>query len=167
VQPSPDGLAQAFILGRDFVGRDHVALALGDNVFFGHGLPEILRRAAEREAGATVFGYLVRDPERYGVVEFDAAGRAVSLEEKPKRPRSSYAVTGLYFYDNDVLDIAASLAPSPAANWRSPTSTCTTCAGTASPSNGSGAATPGSTRAPTSPCWRPRRSSRPSRSARA
>jgi glucose-1-phosphate thymidylyltransferase len=112
VQPSPDGLAQAFILGREFVGRDRVALALGDNIFFGHGLPEMLRRAAERESGATVFGYLVRDPERYGVVEFDAEGRAVSLEEKPRAPRSSYAVTGLYFYDNDVLDIAAALKPS-------------------------------------------------------
>ena len=113
VQPSPDGLAQAFILGRDFVGRDRVALALGDNIFFGHGLPEILRSAAERTTGATVFGYLVRDPERYGVVEFDADGRAISLEEKPRVPKSSYAVTGLYFYDNDVLDIAANLRPSP------------------------------------------------------
>jgi glucose-1-phosphate thymidylyltransferase len=113
VQPSPDGLAQAFILGRDFVGRDRVALALGDNIFYGHGLPEMLRRAADRTNGATVFGYLVRDPERYGVVEFDAEGRAVSLEEKPREPKSSYAVTGLYFYDNEVLDIAANLSPSP------------------------------------------------------
>jgi glucose-1-phosphate thymidylyltransferase len=113
VQPSPDGLAQAFILGRDFVGSDHVALALGDNIFFGNGLPDILRRAAERPAGATVFGYLVRDPERYGVVEFDERGKAISLEEKPARPRSPWAVTGLYFYDNDVLDIAAGLTPSP------------------------------------------------------
>jgi glucose-1-phosphate thymidylyltransferase len=112
VQPSPDGLAQAFILGRDFVGNDRVALALGDNIFFGHGLPEMLRRAAEQETGATVFGYLVRDPERYGVVEFDAEGRAISLEEKPRSPRSPYAVTGLYFYDNEVLDVAASLKPS-------------------------------------------------------
>jgi glucose-1-phosphate thymidylyltransferase len=112
VQPSPDGLAQAFILGRDFVGDDRVALALGDNIFFGHGLPEMLRRAAEKETGATVFGYLVRDPERYGVVEFDAEGRAISLEEKPRSPRSPYAVTGLYFYDNEVLDVAASLKPS-------------------------------------------------------
>ncbi len=113
VQPSPDGLAQAFILGRRFVGEDRVALALGDNIFFGHGFPEVLRAARERPAGATVFGYLVRDPERYGVVEFDAAGRAISIEEKPRHPRSSYAVTGLYFYDNRVLDIAASLRPSP------------------------------------------------------
>jgi glucose-1-phosphate thymidylyltransferase len=113
VQPSPDGLAQAFILGRQFVGRDRVALALGDNIFYGHGFPEVLRAAAGRETGATVFGYLVRDPWRYGVVEFDDQGRAISLEEKPTQPRSSYAVTGLYFYDNAVLDIAAGLAPSP------------------------------------------------------
>ena len=111
-QPRPEGLAQAFLIGRDFVGEDRVALALGDNVFFGHGLPELLCHAAQRETGATVFGYQVRDPERYGVVEFDPSGRAVSLEEKPKKPRSSWAVTGLYFYDNRVLDIAASLKPS-------------------------------------------------------
>jgi glucose-1-phosphate thymidylyltransferase len=112
VQPRPEGLAQAFILGREFVGSDRVALALGDNIFFGHGFPDVLRVASERTVGATVFGYPVSDPERYGVVEFDAEGRAVSLEEKPVRPRSSYAVTGLYFYDNRVLDVAASLAPS-------------------------------------------------------
>ncbi|MBA2353556.1 MAG: glucose-1-phosphate thymidylyltransferase RfbA [Acidobacteria bacterium] len=113
VQASPDGLAQAFIIGREFVGECPVALALGDNIFFGHGLPEVLQSAAARPAGATVFGYEVRDPERYGVVEFDGSGRAVSLEEKPARPRSNWAVTGLYFYDNDVLDIAATLEPSP------------------------------------------------------
>jgi len=112
-QPSPDGLAQAFILGREFIGGDRVALALGDNIFYGHGLPEILRRARERERGATVFGYLVSDPHRYGVVEFDDGDRVVSLEEKPVRPRSQYAVTGLYFYDNRVVDIAANLRPSP------------------------------------------------------
>jgi glucose-1-phosphate thymidylyltransferase len=111
-QPSPDGLAQAFIIGREFVGPDRVALALGDNLFYGAHFSDYLRRAAERETGATVFGYQVRDPERYGVVEFDASGRAVSLEEKPERPRSSFAVTGLYFYDNQVLDIAARLTPS-------------------------------------------------------
>jgi glucose-1-phosphate thymidylyltransferase len=112
VQPRPEGLAQAFILGRDFVGGDRVALALGDNIFFGHGFPDVLRAASGREHGATVFGYMVRDPERYGVVEFDARGRAVSIEEKPAQPRSSYAVTGLYFYDNRVLDVAAALRPS-------------------------------------------------------
>jgi glucose-1-phosphate thymidylyltransferase len=112
VQPRPEGLAQAFILGRSFVGSSRVALALGDNIFFGHGFPEVLRAASDRVDGATVFGYAVKDPERYGVVEFDAKGRAVSLEEKPRRARSSYAVTGLYFYDNQVLDIAAGLKPS-------------------------------------------------------
>src|SRR5580765_7579194 len=111
-QPSPDGLAQAFIIGRDFVGPDRVTLALGDNIFYGAHLSDYLRIASAREVGATVFGYQVRDPERYGVVEFDADGRAVSLEEKPAAPRSSYAVTGLYFYDNQVLDIAAGLKPS-------------------------------------------------------
>jgi glucose-1-phosphate thymidylyltransferase len=113
VQPSPDGLAQAFILGRDFVGADRVALALGDNLFFGQGFTDVLRRAASRPSGATIFGYPVRDPQRYGVVEFDDAGRAISIEEKPAQPRSSFAVTGLYFYDNAVLDIAAALEPSP------------------------------------------------------
>ncbi len=112
VQPSPDGLAQAFIIGRDFIGSERVALALGDNIFYGAHFSDSLRNAAAREHGATVFGYQVRDPERYGVVEFDGNGRAVSLEEKPQRPRSSYAVTGLYFYDNQVVDIAAGLKPS-------------------------------------------------------
>jgi glucose-1-phosphate thymidylyltransferase len=112
VQPSPDGIAQAFLIGREFIGRDRVALALGDNIFFGAGLPELLQAAAQRTRGATVFGYLVRDPERYGVVEFDAAGRATSLEEKPAHPRSPYAVTGLYFYDNEVVEIASGLVPS-------------------------------------------------------
>lgn len=112
VQPSPDGLAQAFIIGREFTGRDNVALVLGDNIFYGHGLPEDLKRASQRATGATVFAYQVRDPERYGVVEFDASGRAISLEEKPTEPRSNWAVTGLYFYDNRVLDIAAELRPS-------------------------------------------------------
>jgi glucose-1-phosphate thymidylyltransferase len=112
-QPRPEGLAQAFLIGRDFVGGDRVALALGDNVFYGHGFSEVLANAAARERGATVFGYRVHDPERYGVVEFDAAGRAVGIEEKPEKPRSHHAVTGLYFYDNRVLEIAAGLVPSP------------------------------------------------------
>ena len=112
VQPAPEGLAQAFILGRDFVGGDRCALALGDNLFFGQGFTEVLRHAAARTAGATIFAYPVREPERYGVVEFDDRGRAISIEEKPAHARSSFAVTGLYFYDNDVLDIAARLKPS-------------------------------------------------------
>jgi len=111
-QPSPDGIAQSFLIGRDFIGASPVALALGDNIFYGHGLPDFLRRASARTRGATVFGYFVRDPERYGVVEFDAQGRAVGLEEKPAQPRSSFAVTGLYFYDNRVVEIAAGLSPS-------------------------------------------------------
>jgi glucose-1-phosphate thymidylyltransferase len=112
-QPKPEGLAQAFVIGRDFVGGDRVALVLGDNIFYGHGLPNYLRSAAQRREGATVFAYQVRDPQRYGVVAFDASGTAVSLEEKPKQPKSNYAVTGLYFYDNSVLDVAAKLKPSP------------------------------------------------------
>jgi glucose-1-phosphate thymidylyltransferase len=111
-QPKPEGIAQAFIIGREFVGTDRVGLALGDNIFYGAHFSDYLRDAAARGRAATVFGYQVRDPERYGVVEFDANGRAVSLEEKPQKPRSSYAVTGLYFYDNQVLDIAAKLRPS-------------------------------------------------------
>jgi glucose-1-phosphate thymidylyltransferase len=112
VQPSPDGLAQAFIIGRQFVGSGSVALILGDNIFYGHGFGSALREAASREEGATVFGYYVRDPERYGVVQFEDGDRVVGLEEKPENPRSHYAVTGLYFYDNQVLDIAANLTPS-------------------------------------------------------
>jgi glucose-1-phosphate thymidylyltransferase len=111
-QPQPGGLAQAFIIGRRFVGPDPAALVLGDNLFYGHGLPEQLQKAAARITGATVFAYHVKDPQRYGVVQFDAAGLALDIEEKPRQPKSNYAVTGLYFYDNDVLDIAASLKPS-------------------------------------------------------
>jgi glucose-1-phosphate thymidylyltransferase len=113
VQPSPDGLAQAFLIGREFIGPGRVALALGDNIFYGAHFSDNLRSAVARESGATVFGYQVRDPERYGVVEFDGSGRVVGIEEKPAHPRSSYAVTGLYFYDNQVVDIAGGLRPSP------------------------------------------------------
>jgi glucose-1-phosphate thymidylyltransferase len=112
-QPRPEGLAQAFIIGRDFVGDDRVALALGDNIFYGHGMPESLASASQREHGATVFGYRVSDPERYGVVHFDEADRAIGIEEKPEKPKSNYAVTGLYFYDNRVIEIARNLKPSP------------------------------------------------------
>ena len=113
VQPYPGGLAQAFILGREFIGQDSVALVLGDNIFYGRGFRSILAHAANQTSGATVFAYQVRDPERYGVVDFDAEGKALHIEEKPKQPRSNYAVTGLYFYDNSVVDIAANLKPSP------------------------------------------------------
>ncbi len=111
-QPRPEGIAQAFQIGRDFVGSDRVALALGDNVFYGHGVPASLRNAVQRERGATVFGYWVKDPERYGVVEFDANHEVVGIEEKPEKPCSNYAITGIYFYDNRVLEIAAGLKPS-------------------------------------------------------
>ena len=113
VQPSPDGLAQAFLIGRAFLGNSPCALVLGDNIFYGESLGKLLKNAAAKRAGATVFAYRVHDPERYGVVEFDDEGRAISLEEKPQKPKSSYAVTGLYFYDNSVVEIAAGLKPSP------------------------------------------------------
>ena len=112
VQPSPDGIAQAFLIGREFIGADSVALVLGDNIFYGAHLEQMVRQAASRSSGATIFGYYVCDPGRFGVIEFDAEGRALSIEEKPAVPKSSYAVTGLYFYDNSVLDIAAGITPS-------------------------------------------------------
>lgn len=112
VQPSPDGLAQAFLIGEQFIGQDRCALVLGDNIFHGHDFPELLRNAMQQETGASVFAYHVQDPERYGVVEFDSTGKAMSLEEKPRAPKSNYAVTGLYFYDNRVVDIAKSIKPS-------------------------------------------------------
>ena len=112
VQPKPEGLAQAFLIGEEFIGSDHVALVLGDNIFYGANLGKLLRTAVEREAGATVFGYYVCDPERFGVVEFNAEGKAISIEEKPRKPKSHFAVTGLYFYDNDVVAIAKTIRPS-------------------------------------------------------
>jgi len=121
VQPSPDGLAQAFILGEDFVGNDNVSLILGDNIFYGHGMSDLLTNAVNNKKGATVFGYRVKDPERYGVVSFDINGIATDLEEKPEKPKSNYAVTGLYFYDNDVIEIAKTIKPSSRASLRLPT----------------------------------------------
>lgn len=112
IQPSPDGLAQAFLIGEQFIGQSPVSLVLGDNIFYGHGLPELLTASTQKTQGATVFGYYVRDPERYGVVSFDEQGRALGIEEKPTHPKSNYAVTGLYFYDNDVVDIAKTIQPS-------------------------------------------------------
>lgn len=118
VQPSPDGLAQAFLIGEEFIGNDSVAMILGDNIYYGSGMRKILQRAAQKEKGATVFGYHVQDPERFGVVEFDETGKVLSVEEKPEFPKSNYAVTGLYFYDNRIVDIAKMLNHHQEANWR-------------------------------------------------
>lgn len=112
IQPSPDGLAQAFIIGEEFIGKDKCSLVLGDNIFYGQNFPEVLSQANNQSSGATVFAYYVRDPERYGVVDFDKKGKALSIEEKPSKPKSNYSVTGLYFYDNDVIDVAKSIKPS-------------------------------------------------------
>lgn len=165
-QPSPDGLAQAFLIGEEFIGDDSVCLILGDNIFHGQHFTEKLQRAARQDKGATVFGYWVKDPERFGVIDFDADGKALSIEEKPKKPKSSYAVTGLYFYDNDVIEIAKSIKPSPRGSWRSPTSAWPTSSAATSMSNASAAASPGSTPAPMTACWRPRNTCRPSSTAR-
>ena len=122
VQPSPDGLAQAFIIGEEFIGSDSVAMVLGDNIFHGQGFAKRPRAAANKEKGATVFGYYVDDPERFGIVEFDGDGKAISIEEKPEKPKSNYCVTGLYFYDNRVVEYAKNLKPSArGASWRSRT----------------------------------------------
>ena len=167
VQPSPDGLAQAFIIGADFIGNDPSALVLGDNIFYGHDFHQILGCADQRSAGATVFAYHVQDPERYGVAEFDQSGKVLSLEEKPKQPKSNYAVTGLYFYDNQVVEPGtATSSPRPVANSRSPTSTASISTRTSSTSRSWAAAMPGSTPAPTTACSKPASSSPPSKSAR-
>jgi glucose-1-phosphate thymidylyltransferase len=165
VQPNPGGLAQAFIVGREFVGKDPCGLILGDNIFYGQDLAIRVQRAAQKTNGATVFAYPVHDPERYGVVWFDAKGRAIGLEEKPAKPKSRYAVTGLYFYDNRVLDIAASLKPSPRGELEiTDVNRRHSRRGAEVVTLGRGSR--GSTRARTSRCWKPRTSSRPSRSAR-
>ncbi len=156
----PNGLAEAFIIGRDFVGDDRVALVLGDNIFYGHGLPELLASARARDSGATVFGYIVSDPERYGVVEIDKGGRALTIEEKPAAPRSNLAVTGLYFYDNSVSTSPATSSRRRAANWRSRTSTGSSWSRASSAWRSWAAASPGSTRARTTACSRRAHSSR-------
>ncbi len=168
VQPSPDGLAQAFVIGRDFVGGEPSCLILGDNIFYGTVLTEAMQRAVTRERGATVFGYWVRDPERYGVAEFDADGRVVGLEEKPAKPKSHWAVTGLYFYDARVCDFAASLKPSARGELEiTDLNRCYLDDGFADASSGSAAVTRGSTRARTNRSLRRRTTSRRSRIGRA
>ena len=167
VQPRPEGLAQSFIIGREFIGESSVALALGDNMFYGHGLSEVLRSASARTSGATVFAYTVKDPERYGVVEFDRDGRALDIVEKPKAPRSQWAVTGLYFYDNQVVDIAASLEAVCARRARDyRREPRLPRPGPAATSSVSGAALHGSTRAHTKRCCTRPTSCRASRNGR-
>lgn len=166
VQPSPDGLAQAFLIGEKFLDGAPSALVLGDNIFYGHDFATLLQSAREQTHGATVFAYAVQDPERYGVVEFNTAGKAISLEEKPPHPKSRYAVTGLYFYDTQVVELAKKFAPQPVASWKLLTSTGSTLNRERSMYKPWAAATLGLTRAPTSRCWKPANSFTPSKIAK-
>jgi glucose-1-phosphate thymidylyltransferase len=165
-QPSPDGLAQAFIIGREFIGDDRCSLVLGDNIFYGHDLSSTLQRASARPEGATIFAYHVQNPSAYGVVEFDANRRAVGIQEKPAQPRSSYAVVGLYYYDNRVVDIAREIRRPPGVSSRSPTSTTGTSSGESSRWSYLAAAPPGSTPVLTNRCCRLAYSSRRSSSGK-
>ncbi len=166
VQPSPDGLAQAFTIGADFIGNDASALVLGDNIFYGHDFQSLLLNASNRESGASVFAYHVQDPERYGVAEFDESGRVLSLEEKPKVAKSNYAVTGLYFYDNQVVDLARQLKPSPRGELRLPISTCCIWSRSSCTSRLWGVAMPGWTPVRMTVFWKPVSTSPPWKGAR-